>query len=368
MSELTLSTVLDTALIGGIPVKIVKNNSHALGEVAVGHSVGKGVRVFQKTGTDLPEQISLRCRLIGSDRFTKKFLLEGLKALRIPFPFVTRLVALPRVRITGLVFTMSSEIKNVDDKRGIIDFSISMQEQKFSGIIFSGIIGDAIKLATKIAWVLSANTGLDPANQTALTFSNDDKKPPANSAVVGTTYICLDLDLSLGEREQKYQDLYYYLQDLLDDPDEVEEQFNASLRLDSKFDRLPLAPQDQFPQTIKINYPKVPIETEEFNTEEDLNEVAHLQSDLYYFPEYSVTDSKEYLITITPVQSFTGNIVTSMLVESNGETLFDSKILPCELYTFEDIEIKFSTIIISPDSIYGTSQNTKIVGGIRLRE
>jgi hypothetical protein len=358
-----LSTVLDSALIGGIPVKIVKNNSHAVGDVAVGNSVGKGVRVFQKTGTQQPETVSLRCRLIGSDRFTIKFALEALRGTRIPFPFVSRNVALPLVRITSMIFTQNSESKNINDRRAVLDFNIVMIEVKLAGII-----GVGVKASTKIAWVQSANTGLDPATQTALTFSNDDKKPPAKSAVIGTIYSCLDLGLPLGEREQKYQDLYYSLQDVLDDPLEVQEQFNASLRLDSKFDILPIAPGDRFPQTIKINYPKVPIETEEFNTEENLNEIEHLQSDLYYFPEYSVTDSKEYLITITPVQALNGNIITSMLVERDGETLFESKILPCELYRFDVLEIQFSTINISQESIYSPSNNTEILGGIRLRE
>jgi len=362
MSEI-VSTILDTALIGVIPVKIVNRNTHSLGEVGVGNSVGQGVRVFQRVGTDQPEQISLTCRLIGSDRFTKKFALEVLKATKIPFPFVTRLVALPLVRITAMVFSQSSTSKNVEDKRGVIDFSITLREIKLSGII-----GTTIKAATKIAWVLAANTTLDPANNISLSFSNDDKITPATSSVVGKLYVCLDLEIPLGERENKYQDLYYQLEEVVETQDELEEQFNASLRLDAKYDRLPIASSDRFPQTIKINYPKVPIEFENFNTEENLNESVHQQSELYYFPEYTVDDSKEYLITITPTQSDSGNIITTMLIEREGETIFDSKIIPCERYTAGDLEIKFSSININQDSIYNTSELTEIIGGVRLKQ
>ena len=160
--------VNDSALIGIFPIKIIKNITHALGNVAVGHAVGSGFRNIQATSERPLEKIQLRCMLLGKNRYTNKFLLEGLHKSRFPIPFISRLAAFPLCLIDNITFSQNSSKKDVSDDQAIIEFVITLTEFRINSIL---------KLAGKIAWLAwtnaripdrSTNNKLYPSHQNDL--------------------------------------------------------------------------------------------------------------------------------------------------------------------------------------------------------
>jgi len=331
--------------LGIIPIRIVKNLTHTLGNAAVGHSVGRGVRLAQMTKSPQPEQIQLRCTFLGNDRFTEKLKLEGLYSTKIPFPFVSGLTAIPLVTIQSLVFMQTSERKDLSGG-AVVDFVITLQEFKTNFFI---------KLAAKLAW-LSWITSVypDPSSNKKLITTPPDTEQ--NSSEITTDYIITNaIDENnaedLGQSTREWSDA----------------EINAANILNRRFDKIPVDPNGVFPQAVKLQY----VSNEKHY--ENFNNVGLLPDGYsgYEFPRYNPSHSKVISLVFVAKQG-TDNTYVSMEVKIDNNVLFSQKILPEIIYTIGNYEITFNEIDIKSENInpqnkVGGDFGSKIEGGIRIK-
>lgn len=335
-------------LIGGIPVRIVKSQTHALGNVAVGHAVGKGVRLHQAISSKQPEQLQLVCAFLGTDKYKSKLALEQLHNLKVPFPFVSNITALPFVTITSLVFLNNSNRKDMDGSP-VLDFSITLSEYK---------VNYFIKLGVKLAWLAwTLATSKDPSDNLPLYTSNPDDF--TLSSITTTEYFTANaIDILSAQELGQPNGLVW--------DDELVNGLNNKNRY---FDKLPFNPDGVFPQTIKLEYPS--------SSSRVLWSSLTSQSFTppfytgYIFPVITNNTQKyQFIITINAKMSSEGTTYTMIVKDSNQTLLFSRKILPEMIYTIENFEFTFNEINIdkrniNPSNFKGGIYGSKLIGGIR---
>lgn len=337
-------------LIGGIPVRLVQNQTHSLGNTAVGHAVGKGVRLAQIQQSSQPERVQLRCMFIGIDKVRNKFNLELLHKTKIPFPFISRLAALPLVIIENLTFSNSSDRKDLFDGKPIFDFVITLQEFKVNSFVTLGV---------KFAWLQwTLATQPDPANNTKLYTTPPDADQLSaigTSETIQSNAIDLITDIDVSENNLNWN---------------AEELIAANI-LNRKFDQIPVDPNGIFPQVIKLQYVLEQNHYEQFNTVNNLP--ANYSNSIYYeFPVFLPTHIQQLIIKFLVKETEFETIVTMQVIDQDGNVRFNRKIVPEVVYivgiyhiTFNEIDIKSENI--NPINEQGGNFGSKLEGGIRIR-
>jgi len=332
----------DVVLIAGIPIKVVYSNTHTLGNVAVGHAVGKGVRLNQNISSEQPEQIQLRCAFLSNDKYYYKFALEQLHNLKVPFPFVSKLTALPFVTITSLVFTQSSNRKSIEDGNAVIDFSIVLTEHK---------INYFIKLGVKLAWLTwTLATYADRASGSKLYTSIpsiDNLTAVSSTSYMQASIIADKTLLGFGlPTTTTAADLIKYN------------------KVNKRFSLIPFSNNATIPQSVKLQYPVSSEYYIKFNESLTINST---------YTGYYMTASKSAVskyITFTLIAKQVDSTVSTTLIvyDENNTELFARKVFPNVIYGIGKYQIVFNSLVIDPKSINNaipTSVTTKIEGGIR---
>ncbi len=321
-----------------------------MGNTAVGHAVGKGVRLAQIKPSSQPDRVQLRCMFIGQDKVPFKFRLEALKKLNIPFPFISRLVALPLVTIENLTFTTASERKDLFDGKPIFDFVITLQEFKVNSFVTLGF---------KFAWLQwTLATQPDPATNKKLYTTPPDAdqlSAIATSETIQSNAIDTITQIDVTELGLNWSE---------------EELFAANL-LNKKFDSLLINPNGIFPQVIKLQY------VLEQNHSEIFNNVSNLPIDysntVYYeFPSFLPNHTQQLIIKILAKETEFETVITMQVIDQDGNIRFNRKIVSEIVYivgiyefTFNEIDIKSENI--NPINEQGGNFGSKLVGGIRIR-
>lgn len=348
---MSLQEALDrkVVLIGGIPVRIVKSQTHALGNVAVGHAVGKGVRLHQAISSKQPEQLQLVCVFLGTDKYKSKLALEQLHNLKVPFPFVSNITALPFVTITSLVFLNNSNRKDMDGSP-VLDFSITLSEYK---------VNYFVKLGVKLAWLAwTLATSKDPSDKLPLYTSDPDDF--TLSSVVTTEYIVSNAIDVRTAQELGQPTNTTWGSELIND-------INDKNRY---FDKLPFNPNGIFPQTIKLEHPTV---SSKILWNSVTSGYIPTGYNGYIYPTVNSTTQKyQFILTINAKMSSEGTTYTMIVKDSSQTLLFSRKILPEVIYTIGKFEFTFNEIFIDPRNInpsnmVGGTYGSKLIGGLRQK-
>jgi hypothetical protein len=337
-------------LIGGIPIRLVQNLTHAMGSTAVGHAVGRGVRIAQITSSDPPDRVQLKCIFIGQNKTQLKNRLELLKRSKLPFPFVSRLVAIPLVTILDLTFSNSSDRKDLFDGKPLFDFVITMQEFKVNSFVTLGF---------KFSWFeWTLATQPDPASGKKLYTTPPDANQLSAIATSETIQSnAIDLITTVDIEEES---LIWNTEELV-----------AANILNRKFDRIPTDPNGVFPQVIKLQY------VLDQNHSEIFNSISNLPNDysntIYYeFPSFLPNHIQQLVIKFLVKETEFETIVTMQIIDQNGVVKFNRKIVPEIIYivgiyeiTFNEIDIKSENI--NPVNEQGGNFGSKLEGGIRIK-
>lgn len=336
----------DVVLIGGIAVKVVYSNIHALGNVTVGHAIGKGVRMSQHISSKHPEQIQMRCAFLSSDKYYRKLALEQLHNLKIPFPFVSRLTALPFVTISSLVFTQSNQRKSVEDGKAIVDFTITLTEYK---------VNYFIKLGVKLAWLTyTLATYPDRATKTKLYTSIPDTNNL--TAITTTEYITAN---TIADKSRTEFNL---------PTTTTEESLQKYNSINKRFSKLPFSNDSTIPQTIKVQYPPSTSYHDSFNLQKNGFQTFPTGYTGYYMRASQTAVIKNLIFLLLAKETSEGITITLVVRDDAGLELFSRKILPDIIYNIGRYQIVFNALTIDPKAINNSNPSksiTKIEGGIR---
>jgi hypothetical protein len=344
---------MQSALIGAVSIKIVKNISDARGNVAVGHAVGTNVRFIQTTTENPLIRVQLRARLYGNDKYSKKMILDTNWNLHIPVPFISKLVSLPLCLIDNIVYTQIPDLRDTLNDP-VIEFSITLVEYRVNAFI---------KISTQAAWLIwTNNTYPDPASKLKLYPT-----PPTGiqeSAAITTEYISSNAVSLITVDDLPFETRW-----------SVSELAAVNI-INKRFSKLPFNQSGAFPQSIKLQYPPSTSYYNEFNTTSglptDFIDKAYQYKNLvpYAFPVYNQFQNKSIVLTIAP--KMVDNIVyATLIVIIDGETSFNLKVVPNKIYTIYGYQITFNIINIESTSVQPkngvtTSTGTIIEGGIRI--
>lgn len=344
----------DVALLGIIPIKIVKRLSHTLGNVAVGHAVGKGVRIPQIKSSPPPERIQMVATLLGDNRFIKKVDIEKLYFSRLPFPFISGLTAIPLMIIQDLTFIQSADVKDLEGGP-IVDFVITLSQFKLN--VF-------LNLGVKLAW-LNWMLATKPDVATGVKLITTPPDGTENSAIITTdTIIAEAIDFESSENLGEVT-VSWIVNELV-----------AANTLNKKFDALPIDPNGIFPQVIKLNYPPTTNYSLEFN------DIPNLPDDYsgYEFPPDSTFNATQIIIKfIAKEDIYRGKrqdgsyytATTMIVIDSNGNEIFNRIIVPEKvysigIYSFTFNEVDVHALNINPENLSGGDFGSKLSGGIRI--
>jgi len=346
------------ALIGPIVIQYVQEDIHAIGNVSVGHTVGRGVRMLSPTSRKRPEQLQIRATFIDNDRSTKKLLLQQLNDTGIPVPFIGATV-LPLVKVTQLVFTRRSSRRVMPPLKGpVVEFIATLEEFQLNRFL---------KLGAQLAW-LAWTTAITPDPSTGRKLAVSDPGDDNITAVVPSEFVQISTDRA-GLHSSDLGD---------EDGNWTTSEATAALTLHERYDKVPIDPDGAFPQVVKILYPPRAGHEEEFNDVGSSSRDQRLSARAiipdgytgYEYPDVTNEDIQTVSLTFSP-RDAGDEIYLVFTVRINGEARFSRKVVTGVQYlaagmvfAFKEIGIKRDNL--QPDNAVGGEYGSRLELGVRM--